>query len=81
MRFVRCGGIFNIDFVANLLTSQSVKDYENRCTFTEIIAKIRPDTRFGPPCTVMQGAQPLMSNLFEIANFLLHFELGTANAK
>ena len=39
--FVRCGAIFNADFIANLLTSQPVKDYESRPTSDEVIVKVK----------------------------------------
>jgi len=49
--FVRCGGIFNIDFFANLLTSHPVKfNYENRSAFGEVTDR-SVGTRFG---TTMQ---------------------------
>ena len=38
--FVRCGGIFSTDFIANLLTSQQLKNYENRPTSDEVIEKV-----------------------------------------
>ena len=40
---VRCGGIFDANFIANFLTSQTVQDYENRPTSDEVIAKVKGD--------------------------------------
>ena len=37
--FVRCGGIFSDDFMANLLASLSVKNCENRLTFGKVTGK------------------------------------------
>ena len=36
---LRCGGIFKQEFVANLLPSPTVKTFENRLTFGEVIGK------------------------------------------
>ena len=43
---VRCGGIFNAKFIANFLTSQLVKNYENRPTSDEVIVKGKRVTFF-----------------------------------
>ena len=37
---LRCGGIFPCEFVANLPPSLSVKEFKNRLTFGEVIAKV-----------------------------------------
>jgi len=37
---LRCGGIVNEDFVANLLLNLSVKNFENQSTFVEVKGKI-----------------------------------------
>ena len=39
--FVRCGGIFNADFIANFLTSQPVKELWNRPISDEVIVKVK----------------------------------------
>ena len=41
--FVRCGGIFNADFIANLSTSQPVKELWKSATSDEVIVKIKGD--------------------------------------
>jgi len=35
--FLRCGGIFKHEFIANLLTSLAVKKFENRLIFGEVM--------------------------------------------
>jgi len=37
---LRCGGMVNEDFVANLLMNLSVKNFENQSTFVEVKGKI-----------------------------------------
>ena len=37
--YLRCGGIFKYDFVANLPMSLPVKKFENRLTFGEVMGK------------------------------------------
>jgi len=37
--YLRCGGIFKHDFVANLLLSLSGKNFENRLIFREVMGK------------------------------------------
>jgi len=36
---IRCGGIFNNEFDANLLVSPTVKNFENRLGFVEVTGK------------------------------------------
>ena len=48
---VRCGGIFSAIFIANFLTSQPVKNYENRPTSDEVIVKVRRVTFFETQCS------------------------------
>jgi len=36
---LRCGGIFKLEFVANLLLSPSVKKFGNRLIFGEVMGK------------------------------------------
>ena len=37
--YLRCGGIFKYEFVANLPVSLPVKNFENRLTFGEVMGK------------------------------------------
>jgi len=37
--YLRCGGIFQYVFVANLSPSLSAKKFENRLTFVEVMGK------------------------------------------
>jgi len=45
-RYVRCGGIINDDFVAYLQVNLSVKKFENRSTFGEVMDNIIVDCFF-----------------------------------
>ena len=47
---VRCGGIFNANFIANFLVSQPVKNYENRLTSDEVIVKVKRCAFFETQC-------------------------------
>ena len=46
----RCGGIFNANFIANFLTSQPVKNYENQPTADELIVKVKGVAFFETQC-------------------------------
>ena len=50
--FIRCGGILSVHFIANLLTSLSVKELrktENRLALAKLLTKVWVPV-FGPPC-------------------------------
>ena len=57
--FVRCGGVFNTDFIANLLASQWVKECEDLLASGEVTDKSVVIHFFGPPCIL----RPVLSNL------------------
>jgi len=45
------GGIFKHEFVANLLPSRVVKNFENRITFSEVMAKSLVSCFFDSRCS------------------------------
>ena len=59
---LRCGGIFNDDFVAYLVVNLSVKKFENRSTFGEIMYNIVVPCFFDSQCILAGGSSvPLVS--------------------
>ena len=58
---VRCGEIFNANFIANFLTSQPVKEYENWQTSDEFITKVKGGRVFETQCSVRNTVKVLKS--------------------
>ena len=48
--YLRCGGIFKYEFVANLPMSLPVKNFENRLTFVEVMGKSLVSCFFETQC-------------------------------
>jgi len=48
--FLRCGGIFKHEFIANLLTSLAVKKFENRLIFGEVMGNSLVSCFFDSQC-------------------------------
>ena len=53
MTYLRCGGIFKYEFVANLSVSLSVKNVQNRLTFWEVMGKSLVSCFFDSQCMYM----------------------------
>ena len=51
--YLRCGGIFKYEFVANLSVSLSVKNVQNRLTFWEVMGKSLVSCFFDSQCMYM----------------------------
>ena len=47
---IRCGAIFNANFISHFLSSQTVKNYANRPTSDEVIVKVKRVTFFETKC-------------------------------
>ena len=59
--YLRCGGIFKYDFVANLPASLPVKNFENRLTFAEVMGKSLVSCFFETQCILPGKSMMMMS--------------------
>ena len=50
---LKCGGTFKNAYVANLLWSRLVKNFENRITVSEVMAKSLVSCFFDSQCTLL----------------------------
>ena len=56
--YLRCGGIFKYEFVANLPMSLPVKDFENRLTVGEVMSKSLVSCFFETQCRRISEKRP-----------------------